>query len=224
MYTYRDDDYQDLLSEFGAPVAADQVPSERYDQYGKIFPPLLLRLWKDLGFAGIYGGRFWLCDPVAWKPAVDAWTANLDLAMGPDTYHAFARNAFGAVYLWGERTGSSLHIDPVFGMIYPTGDAANYMSDDRVRDNQIDGTLSIVGSKSDLLGSDEKPLFERALKAHGQLSPSTLYSFVPAYGLGGPLSVDHIEIADAPSHVELLADLTEHRTMGDITMSPIAEP
>ena len=93
------------------------------------------------------------------------------------------------------------------------------MGTEQLRNNQIMALLYTTPTAKGLFGQDERPLFDRAVKAHGEVGPDTLYSFVPAYALGGPLTVDHIEIADAPTHVELLADLSPRRVMGDITMS-----
>ncbi len=214
-----DEELELVLDELGAVLPGPAASEDRLAAYEGILPPLLLNLWRSVGFAGFYKGRLWLCDPVVWQPAVDAWTANLNLAMGPDRYHAITRNAFGSVDLWGERTGASLTIEPVHGMIFPNAANADEMETEFDRNLQIEALLIGPSSaKEDLLGSDEKPLFARALKAHGPVGPDTMYSFVPAYHLGGPLTVDHIEIADAATHVELLASLSPHRVMGDITL------
>ncbi len=211
------EEWDAILEDLGTPVASKPVPAERYEQFADIFPPLLFDFWREFGFAGFLDGRFWLCDPVEWAPAVEAWTANLDLAMGPDRWHAIVRNAFGEMTLWGERTGRSLSIEPVHGMIFPDSSSIKHMGTERGRNILIENAVSGPGiMKTDLLGSDERPLFERAVKALGPVGPDTMYTFVPAYHLGGPLTVDHIEIADAVTHVLLLSELSPHRTMGDV--------
>ncbi|MDO5286865.1 MAG: GAD-like domain-containing protein [Actinomycetia bacterium] len=215
-----DEDWAYLQKLLGSPTATRPVPPEHYEQYAHIFPPLLFRLWKTYGFAGFHDGRYWLCDPAEWQPVVDAWTANLDLVMGTDTWHAIVRNAFGKIYLWGERTGTSLNIEPVYGHIYPTAASIAKMESEHRRNLMIEAAVCAPGIlNTDLLGSDEKPLFARALKKHGPVGPDTMYTFVPAYHLGGPLTVNHIEIADATGHVALLAQISPHTVMGDITMS-----
>ena len=202
----------------GTPTATKPVPPERYDQFAGIFPPLLLRLWQTYGFAGFCDGRAWLCDPVEWQPAVDAWTDGLipHLAMGPDTWHAITRTAFGEFALWGERTGCSLHIDPLHGQIYPTSDSVQDMGTENDRDIQI--FAKVLGfPDEDLFGSDDKKLFTRALKAHGPVGPDTIYTFVPTYHLGGSLTVKNIIIDDAITHVVLLADIAPHTLMADFS-------
>ena len=157
----------------GNPTATKPVPPERYDQFAGIFPPLLLRMWQTYGFAGFCDGRAWLCDPVEWQPAVDAWTDGLDphLAMGPDTWHAITRTAFGEFNLWGERTGCSLSILPVHGQIYQTSGAAQEMNTENDRNLQIFAEV-LEFPDEDLFGSDDKKLFTRALKAHGPSDPT----------------------------------------------------
>ena len=214
-----DNEWAEIQQDLGAPIATKPVPPERYDQFAGIFPPLLLRFWQTYGFAGFDHGRYWLCDPVEWQPAVDAWTTDLNLVMGSDTWHAITRTAFGKFNLWGERTGCSLSILPVHGQIYPTAASIDMMGTEHARNIQIETAITGSITKTDLLGSDEKPLFKRALKAHGPVGPDTMYTFVPAYHLGGPLTVDHIEIADAVTHVVLLSEISPHTVMGDITMS-----
>ena len=202
----------------GTPTATKPVPPERYDQFAEIFPPLLLRLWQTYGFAGFCDGRAWLCDPVEWQPAVDAWTDGLEphLAMGPDTWHAITRTAFGEFALWGERTGCSLSVLPVHGQIYQTSGAAQEMDTENDRDIQI--FAEVLGfPDEDLFGSDDKKLFTRALKAHGPVGPDTMYTFVPTYHLGGSLAVKNIVIDDAVTHVVLLADIAPHTLMADFS-------
>ena len=203
----------------GTPTATKPVPPERYDQFAGILPPLLLRLWRKYGFAGFCNGRGWLCDPVEWQPAVDAWTEDLipHLAMGPDTWHAITRTAFGEFALWGERTGCSLSILPVHGQIYQTSGAAQEMNTENDRNLQIFAEV-LEFPDEDLFGSDDKKLFTRALKAHGPVGPDTMYTFVPTYHLGGSLTVKNIIIDDAITHVVLLADIAPHTLMTDLSI------
>ena len=211
------DDLTTILDMIGEPSGSKPVPAERFEQFGDIVPPLLLETWRRVGFAGFNRGLFWLCDPVAWAPAVTAWTTDLDVGLSDDTWHAIGRDAFGSVQLWGERTGLSLNIEPVHGMIFPTAGSIDEMDDERSRDIQIESMLVVEATSRGLLGEDEKPLFDRAVAKHGEVGPDTMYTFVPARALGGHLTVDHIEIADAPTHVELLASLGQRTVMTDVT-------
>ena len=213
-------EWAEIQQILGYPISTKPVPPQRYQQFARVFPPLLLGLWQTYGFAGFHHGRYWLCDPVEWQPAVDAWTEGLNLAMRPDIWHAIVRTAFGKITLWGERTGCSLSISPVYGRLYPTARSITMMGSDHDRDFQIATAVAGPIVLADMRGSDEKPLFERALQAHGPVGPDTMYTFVPTYHLGGPLSVDHIVIDGAVTHVMLLADLVPHTLMADVTLNP----
>lgn len=212
-----DDDWVEILELLGAPVATAPVPEGHAERYSHL-PPLLRRLWREVGFAGFYDGRVWLCDPAEWAPAVDAWTAGLDLPFGPDRWHAICRSAFGSMWLWGDRTGQSLSIEPVHGLVSPHSSSATSMDTDFLRDVQVEAVL--VGpsaAKADLWGDDEEPLFARARAAHGPLGPDTMYTFVPALSAGGSLTVDRIVVDDAATHVALLADLGPRVLLPDLT-------
>ena len=87
----------DLLAELGSVAGAAPVPEERLDEFSDKLPPLLIDLWRTVGFAGFGDGKLWLCDPVAWRVPVDAWTRDLP---GKDQWHAVTRGAFGKLTLW----------------------------------------------------------------------------------------------------------------------------
>lgn len=181
-----DDQYlKESLELFGPTVGAAPVPEELFSRFEGVLPSLLLGLWREVGLAGFNGGRLCLCDPVEWEPAVLAWTQSLDLNLGQDTFHCIARSAFGEMRLWGERTGLSLKVEPVHGMIFPAGAAAEEMGSDFDRNLQIEAMIS-NRTAGDLYDSSEKKMCDRAVKTHGALSPDTVYSFVPAVRWAAP--------------------------------------
>lgn len=110
-------DTEDFLRVWGAPTYSHAVASDRFDQFEDLVPDLLSTFWREFGFSGFGNGLFWLCDPVAWQPAVDAWTRDLELEMGTDRWLAVCRSAFGRMQLWGRRTGMSLTITPYRGRV-----------------------------------------------------------------------------------------------------------
>ncbi len=213
------DTVAEWLGELGKPCGSKPVPVERFEQDGDMLPPFLLQLWREYGFAGFGRGRVWLVDPVEWAPIVDSWLDGITLAMGEDQWHAVTRNAFGALDLWGERTGMSLHIDPVYGWLMPSAKSATRMATEQQRNIQVFVAVDSGREFGDLTTPDGDEMFSRALKAHGQVGPDTIDGFVPALSLGGLATVDHIEIVDALAHVELLTDVGERQILGDITMS-----
>ncbi|MFI9405273.1 GAD-like domain-containing protein [Nocardia sp. NPDC052316] len=204
---------KDITQKWGRPSFSVPAPEERFEKYAGQVPNFLLDLWRELGFAGFRKGLMWLCDPEEWQTTVDEWTAGVDLPFGDDKWVAVTRSAFGRMTLWGQRTGLSLTVIPYSGWLLPM-DMTSDMSDDFGRDVQI--FTSLRAASGDLLdpdGDDDKPLFKRVLKRLGPVGPDTMYGFVPAQALGGPMLPDHVQIVDATVHMQLLSQITPRTTM-----------
>lgn len=209
-------DTREFAEIWGAPTCAVAVPAERYEQFRDAVPELLLTFWREFGFSGFGAGLFWICDPVAWQPAIDAWTRDLAVPLGDDRWLAVSRTAFGRMQLWGQRTGMSLTVTPWRGWILPT-DQSGRMSSSDERDDQIYAALTAQDRQSaDVVGDDGRPLFDRVRASKGPVGPDTVYGFVPALALGGPVRPESVEIVNAPAHLELLSDVTPRRVIPDI--------
>jgi hypothetical protein len=203
----------EFAEDWGAPTQPGAVPPERFDEFAGVLPDLMLTFWREFGFSGFGDGMLWICDPVAWRPAVTEWTTNLELPMGDDTWHAVTRTAFGRLHLWGERTGMSLTIVPYRGWIQPV-DKSDQMATDADRNRQIYvEMLTLDKDFIDPPADDGKPMFDRVLAAQGPVAADTVYGFVPALALGGPALPDHVEIFDAEVHMHLLSELTPRQIM-----------
>lgn len=214
------DETNEFVEIWGEPSASVPVPQERFDQLDRQLPGTVFEFWREFGFAGFGNGLLWFCDPLVWQPAVDSWTRDLPLAMGPDRWTALTRTAFGELHLWGERTGTSLTVVPSRGWIFPHYQSA-HMSSVAARDSQIYAALMSHDADSlDVMGEDGHPLFNRLLAAQGPVSSETMYGFVPALALGGPPRPDRVEIVDALVHMQLLSDITPRRIMGDVIQTP----
>ena len=199
-----------------APMYPIEAPPQRFEQFRNVVPELLLTFWREFGFSGFGDGIYWICDPVAWQPAVDAWTQDLAPPIGYDRWLAVSRTAFGRMQLWGRRTGMSLTITPYRGWILAT-DQSDRMSSSDGHDDQIYAALLAQDrASSDVVGDDGQRLFDRVLASQGPVGCDTVYGFVPALSLGGPLHADHVEIVNAVVHLELLSDFTPRRIMRDI--------
>lgn len=213
-------DADEFVEVWGAPTSAQPAAPDRVDQFQGVVPDLLLTFWRELGFSGFGDGLFWLCDPVAWQPAVDAWTRDLELEMGADQWIAVCRSAFGRMQLWGRRTGMSLTITPYRGWVLPT-DRSDRMASSDDRDDQIYAALVAPDKQSlDVTGDDGQPLFDRVLTLHGPVGPDTVYGFVPVPALGGALRAERVEIFDADVHLQLLSDITPRQVMNDVRLGP----
>ena len=214
-------EWEEWLATLGEPCGSKPVPDSHYERFAEVFPPLLFEVWRRYGLAGFGQGRVWLVDPVEWAPIVQRWLDGVEFAMGEDRWHATTRDAFGGLGLWGERTGRSLEIKPVYGWLIPSGRTASMMGTERQRNIQVFVQLSSGMQNNDLANFDGVQLFDDALRRLGPVGPDTIYGLVPAAALGGPISVDHLEITDALSHVEFLTDIgvADREILGDITMS-----
>ncbi|MBO0854585.1 MAG: DUF1851 domain-containing protein [Nocardia sp.] len=207
-------EFIDVWGEASFPVVA---APERFEEFAGVVPDLLLRFWRELGFSGFGDGALWLCDPVRWQPAVDAWTADLDLPMGEDSWIAVSRTAFGEMHLWGKRTGMSLTVVPFVGTIVPSDHSAA-MATPEERDDQIYAHLLSLDPEAVDVDGDEEPLFGPVLRERGPVGPDTMYGFVPVPALGGAMAAERVEIVDAAVHMRLLSELTPRV----ITADPVA--
>ncbi len=77
-----------FVRKWGAASIPVEVPEERFSEFAGLVPDLLIEFWREFGYSGFHNGLLWICDPVEWQPAVDAWTAGLELEMGADTWTA----------------------------------------------------------------------------------------------------------------------------------------
>ncbi|MGJ3507170.1 GAD-like domain-containing protein [Enemella sp. A6] len=194
---------------WGAPLTSREVPENYYTDFAGRVPESLFEFWRTFGFAGFGQGRFWICDPVRWQPAVDRWMNKVSLPIGDDSWLAITRSAFGEVRLWGQRTGMSAVILPWRGVIV-VNDRTAQMAEEKDRNNQINAEFR--GTRPGDVepnGDDGEPLFELALERLGPVTEDTVYGFEPALTLGGPAVVDNLALLEAVTHVTLLADLSD---------------
>ena len=207
----------EIIAKWGQPTHRVAASPDRIARFREMVPDLLLLLWAEFGFSGFADGLWWLCDPVAWQDAVDVWIPRANLEIGEDDWIAVSRGAFGRLSLWGRRTGMSLEIVPHLGAVYQHDESAN-MATPRQRDEQLREALMTPSRYTfDVTGQDGDGLFDRALRAHGQVGPDTVYGFFPALAIGGPARVDRIEVVDAAVHLDLLAQMTPRQVFPDTT-------
>lgn len=194
----------------GAPFTA-----QHEETLAPLMPGLLVGMWKHFGFAGFDNGRFWLCDPLAWKDASDAWTESLDLVMGEDDWWPVVRTAFGQMDLWGPALGPSLSVVPLTSVVEPF-DNSDRMAQAQTRETAAFGMLSATDSGLDLYDDNEKGLFEQCLAKLGPVLHDTMYTFVPVPQLGGRLDIASATTEKAVPHIILLAQMQHGNVSGDI--------
>lgn len=198
---------------WGTPYVFVDVPAERFSEFAGSVPDLLIDFWREFGYSGFHNGLLWICDPVEWQPAVDAWTAGVELATGPDQWIAVTRTAFGAMQLWGRRTGMSLEVVPHHGLIV-SSDKSSRMTTADDRNDQIYGHfLSLESETLDIPDEDEQDVFDRVVELNAPVGPDTMYGLVPALALGGSIRAENFETVDARVHMRLLSEMTPRQIM-----------
>lgn len=198
----------------GPAVHSQAVPEAVLQRFRGKLPNQLLTWWRLYGWSGYGEGRFWFVNPDEYEPVLEAWIGDTRF-MEEDAYYVFARSAFGDVELWGRKSGDSLTINGVNGLIFPKDDSA------KVASGRSDGLMSafLIGLGKDELDRKDhlnRPLFERALKKLGPLGPDEMYGFEPALCLGGKADLKNLQKVKAVEHLVLLAQLGERKIMRDI--------
>jgi len=212
MDEFFDDFYN--FGRFGPAINARKPTEYALKKYKGKLPDKLLEYWQLYGWSGYADGLFWTVDPSEWEDILEIWIGGTPF-IERDAYHVIARTAFGDLFLWGETTGSSLHILTPWGMIFPRFQPDLFA--ERGADRSLQLFFASKGrDRLELEDYLKKPLFERALKKLGPLDHDTMYGFVPALAMSGKPQLEHLQKLDAKTHLEILAQITPRRIMQDI--------
>lgn len=195
-----DEIFSIFLQTFDNPVDRQEVPLSSIGRYRGRLPDLLLDYWAEHGWCGYGDGIFWTVNPQDYDGVVASWLEGTFLE-GRDKYHVIARSAFGDLYLWGEKTGYSLNISSIVSRCVVT----NY----KITPDEMDKELQQFFLSRNVDSNDFGDLFKPAKKKLGILRHDEMYGFVPAFMLGGPDTLDHIEKVKAVEHLILLSQITE---------------
>ena len=189
-----------FLEKFGGAIDGREVPLSSIDRYRGKLPNQLLEYWSEHGWSGYGDGIFWIVNPQEYEGVVASWIEETKL-IEKDNYHLIARSAFGDLYLWGEKTGSSLQITSVLSRFI----FDNY----EITNEQMDRELQDFLLSMDVDTNDYGDLFKLAKKKLGTLHHDEMFGFVPALMLGGPDTLDHLEKVKAVEHLTLLSQIAE---------------
>jgi hypothetical protein len=200
-----DEIFSIFREEFGNVIDHRPASALTLDYYKNKLPDQLINHWKKHGWSGYGDGRFWLVNPQEYECVVAAWLNGTPLER-LDNYHLFARDAFGTLHLWGERTGPSLTITSIYSQY--NFDDLELTSQDR--ENDFQHFLLVQDKES----SDFCDCFEKTMKRLGTLAHDEMYGFVPAVLLGGSDDPDHLQKVKVIEHLTLLAQLETLRPYG----------
>ena len=206
---------------FGPAIETRSVPAAKIEKFRGKLPSQLLTYWQQYGWSGYGKGLFWLVDPDEYEPALEAWIGDTPF-MESDAYYVIGRSAFGELYLWGTKSGRSLKIFSLGGMIFPSDDSESVAQGKA--DHLIQNFIAFQDAKyldqKDHLG---KPLFERALKTLGPLAADEMYGFEPALAIGGKADLKNLRKVKIVEHLVMLAQLGERQIMRDIVKDAKAQ-
>ena len=206
---------------FGPAIQTQTMSPEKIAKFRGKLPDQLLTYWQNYGVSGYGKGLFWLVDPDEYEPALDAWIGDTDF-MEKDAYYVVARSAFGELFLWGTKSGQSVDIKSLWGMMFPRDNServAHGKSDFLLR-NFLAGQSAKDLDQKDHLG---KLLFDRALKTLGPLALDEMYAFEPALAIGGKADLKNLRKVKAVEHLVMLAQLGERQIMRDIVKDAKAQ-
>ncbi len=210
-----DENFEYFLEKFGSVICRQVVPELALEKYKGVLPDQLLHYWREIGWCGLANGLFWLVDPNEWHVPMETMLADASL-LERDIYHVIARNAFGDLWLWGQKTGGSLRIKASDGMVFPQMPASDFGTRGINFELQLFFAVKSPGDV-DLIADDEKPLFQRAYEKLGPLEAHQVYGFVPLPALGGATELNYLQKLEAATYMDLVAQSTVMRVMPDYT-------
>ncbi|STZ07695.1 GAD-like domain [Moraxella caprae] len=174
--------YEFFLEQRGKPTFSQKVDSQVILNWENKLPSSLLRIWQELGWCSFHNGLLWIVNPDDYQYLVDTWLDNTKY-LQLDNFYCIARTAFGECLLYGERTKRIIQIQPQYNTIWADDKQLQEPDDD------FGASIStLLYLKSDIADFDitdiqDEPLFERAVKKLGVLSPDEMYAFEPFYML-----------------------------------------
>lgn len=195
-----DEAFTIFLEEFGSPVERREVPDSSIQRYRGVLPDQLLEYWREHGWCGYGDGIFWMVNPQEYDGVVASWLEGTEFET-TDNYHVIARSAFGDLYLWGEATGASLKITSILSRY--SVHRSMYVGDKMDKGVQAFMVSKRIGT------NDYGDLFKPALKKLGRLGPDEMYGFIPAFMLGGPDDLKHLEKVKIVEHLIFLSQIAE---------------
>ncbi|EIO3982278.1 DUF1851 domain-containing protein [Vibrio vulnificus] len=208
MIETNDEDLAFFLSEFGQPTTFVTASSAEIEKYRGKLPDQLLEYWHIIGFSGFADGLFWLTNPAEYQDILDRFLEDTPFEQ-QDIYYVIARNAWGELKLYGEKTGHSIEISPHLNWMRTK--EGNEQDIRAGRENTVISKFLVIQDLEflDIDNNQGKPMFPAALKKHGALNSDEIYGFAPFLFAGGEKKVSNIVKCDIFAHLNLIADMGE---------------
>lgn len=196
-----------FLEQFGEPQQSIEIHKDVISKYKNKLPDQLITYWIEYGFCCFKNGLFSIVNPDNYKSAIEVWLRDTDI-LTKDKYYAIARNGFGDLMLWGEKSGNNYTIEPRANRIFhEEGD------EKRISIGKSDEAMQGFFATSDPDLTDltdvntDKPIFEDAVKKFGPLAHDEMFTFEPALFLGGEQTLANIKKVNIFIQLEILAKM-----------------
>jgi hypothetical protein len=205
-----DESYEGFLTEFKKDENCIKIDDKvEADLQG--VPEELIYIWKKHGICSYDDGLWWHTNPRDFDEIAQEWLEGTKYWQ-PETNpcHVIGRSAFGKLYLWSEKTGSSLMIDPLMGAVYHLGSEDKEYIDEGKTWVAVSGFLTPMDQNTfDYKDNKGKPLFERVHKKLGTLKYNEMYTAVPAPIFSGGISVKNAQKEDLFIQMSILRQLID---------------
>ncbi|VFR97781.1 hypothetical protein RAN3_3996 [plant metagenome] len=201
-------DFSQFIDTFGDATSRVPVPEDVIVQYQGILPDFLLDVWREEGWCAYADGLVWTVDPREFEDTVTDWVAESGFE-DIDRYHAFARSAFGDLYVYGERTGVNLTIACSTHDLLADVDDLDEKSPEAREETMAAFFASADYDRFDLEDENDEPMFERALETLGPLAADQVYAFEPAIALGGDVLVESLNKVRLDVYLAILREMAD---------------
>ncbi len=200
--------FEFLLEEPGAPTASATVSAEIIQQWVGKLPNRLLYVWQELGWCNFNNGLLWLVNPDDYAPIVETWLSGTKYAE-MDTFHCFARDAFGEMYLYAENIKRFITIKPQRHTLWV--DDKELLRPDSEKGSDISVILELTSDDEiyDCMDIHGKGLFDRAVKKLGALKADEMYAFEPFLCMlpDEKITIDYLTKVRMDVHLDILHQL-----------------
>ncbi|CDH26786.1 GAD-like domain-containing protein [Xenorhabdus bovienii] len=204
----RDDFFEYFIQKFGEATQHRAVPAEAIEKWRGKLPDRLLHYWSTEGWNSYQDGLFSIVNPDDYEDIVDMWLEDTPFEE-MDSYHVIARNAFGKLYLCGQKTGRNLSISSIFNTIVYSKNEF-YQKNSQDLDIDIGVLFSNQNiSSCDLRGEGKTGIFSKAAEKYGPLNENEIFGFEPAIVLGGEIKLENVRKLDMHIHLDILRQFAD---------------
>ena len=153
-----------------------------------ILPSNLIVFWKEYGFGSYAEGLIWTHPPSIFDDLIEEWTGLL-----PHKASLIFRTSFGDFCLWiqGRAYLFDVHARNVHELTEDIGFLFDY----------------ILCREQFLTNVFRSNLHSQSVSKLGKLKADECFTFVPAIGLGGSETIEHIQKVEMREHLALLAQI-----------------